>query len=98
MLSKLSVERCNRHSPQMTKCYASLGWGTIAWRGAKVSGLLGLRMPSTVERPGAAAREIAVKTLETIVVALRDAGSFDFGRLRLPSLKMTVLRRPGGPS
>jgi hypothetical protein len=42
-----------------------------------------------VERPGAAAREIALKNWETVVVALRDAGSFDFGRLRLPSLKMT---------
>ncbi len=38
---------------------------------------------------------VVPKKWETVVMALRDAGSFDFGRLRLPSLKMTEFKDRG---
>jgi len=38
---------------------------------------------------------VVPKKWETVVMALRDAGSFDFGRLRLPSLKRTEFKDRG---
>ena len=70
----------------------SEGIGTSGCGGGRIDlGLPEARVGVSWATPGG----VVPKKWETVVMALRDAGSFDFGRLRLPSLKMTEFKDRG---